>query len=249
MRFSENDGKGAYCSNNRYQNELIGEAIATPFGADIPSDDKLVKLKTLRKTRLGGLLKFSRSVHAEMDALLSVGRSGVSTIGSRLFVTTFPCHFCARHIVTAGVYKVQYIEPYPKSQALALHGDAIETVPEMWIPPQEESAYDEVTNRRERAQSGHQPGVTGSGEGAASERDLTSIVVGKVPSGTGKVLFRPFVGVAPRLYPRVFLKDRDYKDKITGEYHMGEAEWGSPWSQYRVSYARLEADLVAPSDP
>jgi hypothetical protein len=119
----------------------------------------------------------------------------------------------------------------------------------MWIPPQEESAYDEVTNRRERAQSGHQPGVTGSGEGAASERDLTSIVVGKVPSGTGKVLFRPFVGVAPRLYPRVFLKDRDYKDKITGEYHMGEAEWGSPWSQYRVSYARLEADLVAPSDP
>ncbi len=133
--FCENNGGGAYCSNNHYQNELIGEALDTLFENDLDADTKSAKLKVLRKTKLGGLLEFSRSVHAEMDVLLSAGRSGVSTVGSRLFVTTFPCHFCARHMVTAGVYEVQYIEPYPKSQALALHGDAIETVPEMWIPP------------------------------------------------------------------------------------------------------------------
>jgi deoxycytidylate deaminase len=240
--FCENNGNGAYCSNNYYQNELIGEALDALYSSDINEETKSAKLKVLRKTKLGGLLEFSRSVHAEMDALLSAGRSGVSTVGSRLFVTTFPCHFCARHIVTAGVYEVQYIEPYPKSQALALHGDAIETVPEIWMPPRPEPVYHD-----QRPQSEHHSGVTTNGEGANSEQAPTSIVVGKVPPGTGKVLFRPFVGVAPRLYPRVFLKDRDYKDKVTGEYRMGEAEWGSPWSQYRVSYARLEADLVVPS--
>ena len=70
-----------------------------------------------------------------MDALLSAGREGVSTVGTRLFVTTFPCHYCARHIVGAGVYEVQYIEPYPKSLALELHNDAIETNPFKWQPP------------------------------------------------------------------------------------------------------------------
>jgi deoxycytidylate deaminase len=115
--FCENEGEGPYCSNNRHQNELIGQTIDTLFGVTISQDDKFEKLKALRKTKLGGLLEFSRSVNAEMDALLSAGRSGVSTVGSSLFVTTFPCHFCARHIVTAGVYEVQYIEPYPKSQA------------------------------------------------------------------------------------------------------------------------------------
>ena len=71
-----------------------------------------------------------------MDALLSAGRDGVSTVGARLFVTTFPCHYCARHIVSAGVYEVQYIEPYPKSRALNLHDDSIMTDKGAWTPPE-----------------------------------------------------------------------------------------------------------------
>ena len=88
--------------------------------------------RRIRSSRIGQLLEFSRSVHAEMDAILSAGRSGISTVGTRLFVTTFPCHSCARHIVTAGVEDVQYIEPYLKSQAIPLHGDAIVTDPQRW---------------------------------------------------------------------------------------------------------------------
>jgi len=34
---------------------------------------------------------------------------------------------CAKHIVAAGIRRVVYIEPYPKSKALDLHGDAIRT--------------------------------------------------------------------------------------------------------------------------
>jgi hypothetical protein len=70
-----------------------------------------------------------------MDALLSAARKGISPVGSRMFVTTFPCHNCARHLVTAGVDEVQFLELYPKSQALALHRDAIQVEGTNWVVP------------------------------------------------------------------------------------------------------------------
>lgn len=125
-----------YCSNTREQNDLIDELINATEGGTHKSDEQRQTLaKRFRETRVGGLLEFSRAVHAEMDALLTAGRTGSSTIGTRLFVTTFPCHYCARHIVSAGVDEVQYIEPYPKSLALKLHNDSICVVVEGWQAP------------------------------------------------------------------------------------------------------------------
>jgi cytidine deaminase len=72
------------------------------------------------------LIEFVRAVHGEMSALTDAASRGVSVAGSTLFVTTFPCHECARHIVAAGIERVVYIEPYAKSLALELHGDSIE---------------------------------------------------------------------------------------------------------------------------
>ncbi len=71
------------------------------------------------------ITEYGRAVHGEMDALLCCARLGISVRGKHLFVTTFPCHNCTRHIVAAGIRKVYYIEPYPKSKALDLHSDAI----------------------------------------------------------------------------------------------------------------------------
>lgn len=123
------------CSNTVTQNEIIDQIIK-----EVPLLGTLPDLASLRKqlkatTSLGQLIEFSRAVHAEMDALLSAARQGISAVGTRLFVTTFPCHSCARHIVAAGVDEVQYIEPYPKSRALKLHGDAIVQSPQGWSPP------------------------------------------------------------------------------------------------------------------
>lgn len=42
-----------------------------------------------------------------------------------MYTTTFPCHNCAKHIIAAGITKVFFVEPYPKSKALELHDDAI----------------------------------------------------------------------------------------------------------------------------
>jgi hypothetical protein len=75
------------------------------------------------------LLEFGRSVHAEMAALTSAARLGISVQGATLFCTTFPCHMCARHIVASGIKRVVYVEPYPKSKAKQLHQDSISVDP------------------------------------------------------------------------------------------------------------------------
>lgn len=150
----------------------------------------------LKKTALGRLLEFSRAVHAEMDALLSAARTGATTVGTKVFVTTFPCHYCARHLVAAGVDEVQYIEPYPKSRAFDLHSDAIEQSLNKWTSPR--------------------------------------------VSASGKVLFRPFTGVAPRFFKRAFLKDRSLKNS-SGEMHVGEPNWET--GLLKESYLQVENSL------
>jgi len=74
-----------------------------------------------------GLLEFSRSLHAEMDALLAAGRNGTSVRDAELFSTTFPCHECAKLILGAGISRVVYIEPYPKSQVAQMYKHEITT--------------------------------------------------------------------------------------------------------------------------
>lgn len=71
------------------------------------------------------LLEFGRIIHAEMSAICDASRKGVSIEGATLYTTAFPCHLCAKHIVAAGIQRVIYLEPYPKSYASALHRDSI----------------------------------------------------------------------------------------------------------------------------
>lgn len=83
----------------------------------------------LKGASVMNLLEFGRSVHAEMAALMSAARLGVSVRGATLYCTTFPCHMCARHIVASGIKRVVYVEPYPKSKARQLHQDSISVDP------------------------------------------------------------------------------------------------------------------------
>lgn len=81
--------------------------------------------RLIEASDLKEITEYGRAVHAEMDAILTCARLGINTKGKHLFTTTFPCHNCTRHIIAAGLAKVIYIEPYPKSKAEALHSDAI----------------------------------------------------------------------------------------------------------------------------
>ena len=83
-----------------------------------------VSLLPIFRSRLD-ITEYGRAVHGEMDAILSCARSGVSPRGGLMYVTTFPCHNCTRHIIAAGIERVYYIEPYGKSRAEELHEDEI----------------------------------------------------------------------------------------------------------------------------
>lgn len=80
----------------------------------------------LTNSQIMSLTEFGRIVHAEMEALLSCARKGVSTLGATLYSTTFPCHNGAKHIIAAGIKRVVFIEPYLKSRAMKFHNESIE---------------------------------------------------------------------------------------------------------------------------
>ncbi len=96
--------------------ELL-DALRTAVVESLPAD--------LRAGGLNELTEFGRAVHAEMNALLDAARRGITVQDSTLYTTTFPCHNCARHIIGAGVKRVVFIEPYPKSRSEVLHNDAV----------------------------------------------------------------------------------------------------------------------------
>lgn len=133
--------EGQHCFNDLHKRKLqadIGNVVDRVLKEEFPGlnggesirlpSDKRGKLldAIYRETRIKDLIEYSRSVHAEMDAIVSLARVGGGGLkDATLYTTTFPCHNCARHIVASGIMKVFYIEPYEKSLAKDLHEDAI----------------------------------------------------------------------------------------------------------------------------
>lgn len=115
-------------ANVGVRRELLGE-VAASIAAGLGGADGNAILALLHDSKLREITEYGRAVHAEMEALLACARSGRSTLRSTLYVTTYPCHNCARHIIAAGVERVVFVEPYPKSRALELHGEDLILVP------------------------------------------------------------------------------------------------------------------------
>ncbi len=116
--------------NQQLRQEIIDEILASirPQGADAEAW-KTSGWQKLRGSKVMDITEYGRAVHAEMEALLSCARCGVSPRGGTLFTTTFPCHNCAKHIIAAGIRRVVYVEPYPKSHAMKLYENEIEPGP------------------------------------------------------------------------------------------------------------------------
>lgn len=119
---------GSKCFNTEHNNKLaksIEDVLVQEGELTEKRAQELISLLR-QNTPIGSLIEFSRAIHAEMDAILSLARSfQSSTLNTTIYTTTFPCHNCARHIVAAGITKVVYIEPYPKSLAFDLHNDSL----------------------------------------------------------------------------------------------------------------------------
>ncbi|HEY1630406.1 MAG TPA: anti-phage dCTP deaminase [Rhizomicrobium sp.] len=141
---SEPDGRDyaiGYDPNERYTEELLvdlidrlkihGDLAARFPDSATPVDITKELLKDISpdgvgKARILDIIEFGRIIHAEMSAISDAARKGLAVQDGTLFCTTFPCHLCAKHIVAAGIKRVVFLEPYPKSYAWKLHRDSIE---------------------------------------------------------------------------------------------------------------------------
>ncbi len=116
------DYKRGVDSNVDEQRQIIDEIVRQGQAKGL---DEIKIRELLEQSSIRDLTEYGRVVHAEMEALTACARNGLSTLGATLYCTTFPCHNCAKHIIAAGIERVVYIEPYPKSKALNFHDDAI----------------------------------------------------------------------------------------------------------------------------
>ncbi len=119
----EDDGrdyKVGYDSNKKEQQNLINKILDS---LEIEkTENNYIKVKN---AGINDLTEYGRVVHAEMEALLCCSRNNISCRDADLYVTTFPCHNCAKHIIAAGIKRVVYIEPYPKSKAFSFYNNEI----------------------------------------------------------------------------------------------------------------------------
>ncbi len=69
----------------------------------------------------GKLMDMCRSLHAEENALMGISKNSDIVNGKlTLFTTTYPCNLCANKIVSAGIKKVVYSDPYTMEDARSI---------------------------------------------------------------------------------------------------------------------------------
>lgn len=108
--------------NEQQRGEIVNEVLTALRPPDVDAETwQREGWQKLKNAAVMDITEYGRAVHAEMEALLSCARSGVTTRGCTLYSTTFPCHNCAKHIIASGISRVVYVEPYPKSRAVQMY--------------------------------------------------------------------------------------------------------------------------------
>lgn len=118
------------CYNDSEKNKMSKKIVETLKAENLLNKNEIDYVQkaenAIRQSKISSLVEFSRSIHAEMHAIISGCISSGNRIkNGRLYITTYPCHMCARHIILVGIKEVFYIEPYKKSLTTYLHEDSI----------------------------------------------------------------------------------------------------------------------------
>lgn len=61
----------------------------------------------------GSSREVCRNICAEQLAITEAARNGVELDGSTAYITTFPCHICAKLLVSSGISEIVYDKDYP----------------------------------------------------------------------------------------------------------------------------------------
>lgn len=205
------------------------EALSAAINAALASDQ-------IRDAEFFDIIEYGRPLHAEMAAITDAALRGITLAGATLYVTTFPCHHCAPNIVAAGITRVVYVEPYPKSRVGKMFAREIELG---YIEP-------DRTNSRP-------PGSTDMPSPLADALGL--------PKLADKVRFEPFMGITPpRQHDLYSWVNRKVEDRgVAGSALSGEMvawtlqEWetlrpslgtGAPAAIYNAVVHARESELL-----
>jgi deoxycytidylate deaminase len=123
-RFDDRDYVRGEDPNERRKRDNLKELFKR-IGTEPDKIEELLASDEVRDSQIMDALEYGRVIHAEMSALTDAARLGISIKGAILYCTTFPCHMCAKHLVAAGLSRIVFLEPYPKSLASDLHADSI----------------------------------------------------------------------------------------------------------------------------
>ncbi|HPG73580.1 MAG TPA: dCMP deaminase family protein [Bacteroidales bacterium] len=98
--------KNSYCKRRQVGALIVKNRMiisdgynGTPAGFENECEDENFKTKAY-------------VLHAEANALTKVARSGNSSDGATLYITTSPCIECAKLIIQSGIVRVVYVDEY-----------------------------------------------------------------------------------------------------------------------------------------
>lgn len=111
----------ATCPRRRVGAVLVREhrVLATGYNGAVKGAPHCDDVGCLLVTR-DGRQSCERTVHAELNAILQCAANGVSSRGSTMYCTDFPCVNCAKAMVQAGVVRVVYVTDYPDPNSMEI---------------------------------------------------------------------------------------------------------------------------------
>jgi len=90
-----------------------GHVLATSYNGAPSGVKHCTKETCLRKgVKSGEKLWMCMGAHAEINAIVQCALYGVSTVGSTMYCTNFPCSFCLKAIINAQIKTLYYLEDY-----------------------------------------------------------------------------------------------------------------------------------------
>lgn len=93
-----------------------GEVIAQGYNNVVGGIRPCAEIGCLRDTLKipsGERREVCRNICAEQLAISEAARNGVELDGSVAYITTFPCHICAKLLVSSGISEIVYDKDYP----------------------------------------------------------------------------------------------------------------------------------------
>ena len=202
------NGRCVFCNNPNFFDIIEHDQMIDEIVEKVASMSNEVDAGELnhiiRSVLLKHKLEFSRVIHAEIDAIITAIRSGISTIGCKMFVTSFPCQACIGYIASAGINELIYLEPYPSTEIFEQFSNSITTISSGWIPP------------------------------SSMRLIYSSNVANQIKNS--RMLFRPYVGVAPSRFQEVFLNDEKASQHDVSEFEGADSESENNLNDQQQSY-------------